>query len=86
MSTGRNSFGGNHSTLYLYFKPSVLKTQEKLLYTLRNLFAEIGGYVGIFMGYSLLYLGELLIMAITRVINKHTSVKVEWITLYSLTT
>ena len=34
------------------------KSEEKRLYLARNLFAEIGGYLGIFLGYSLLNLSS----------------------------
>ena len=42
----------NDSKLMLFFKPVVTKSEEKRLYEWRNLFAEIGGYVGVFLGYS----------------------------------
>ena len=45
--------------LYLYFQVVVTKSEEKRLYGWRNLFAEIGGYVGIFLGYSFLPLMDL---------------------------
>merc|ERR1712012_988496 len=45
---GDNIFASNKTVLRLYFKSVVTKSQEEYLYTLRNLFAEIGGYVGIF--------------------------------------
>ena len=40
----------------LHFQKWIKKREEKFLYTELNLFAEIGGYVGIFLGYSLLNL------------------------------
>ena len=47
------------SYLFLYFQVVVTKSEEKRLYGWRNLFAEIGGYVGIFLGYSFLTLMDL---------------------------
>ena len=47
------------SYLSLYFQVVVTKSEEKRLYGWRNLFAEIGGYVGIFLGYSFLTLMDL---------------------------
>ena len=38
----------------LFVHKTVTRVEEKDLYGLRNLFAEIGGFVGIFLGYSLL--------------------------------
>ena len=55
---GDNVFSSNETILRLYFESIFTKSQEKYLYPLRSLFAEIGGYVGIFLGYSLLSLGE----------------------------
>ena len=42
----------------LNFKKWIKKREEKLIYTELNLLAEIGGYVGIFLGYSLLNLAD----------------------------
>ena len=42
----------------LNFKKWIKKHEEKLIYTELNLLAEIGGYVGIFLGYSLLNLAD----------------------------
>ena len=39
--------------LYLYFAPRVPKSTEHFLYTFLSLIAEIGGYVGLLLGYSL---------------------------------
>ena len=50
---GSNVLEKNDSKLMLFFKPVVTKSEEKRLYEWRNLFAEIGGYVGVFLGYSL---------------------------------
>ena len=56
----------NNSYLFLYFDNSVIKSEEKRLYLARNLFAEIGGYLGMFLGYSLLQLSD----SVTRVFHK----------------
>ena len=42
----------------LAFQKWIKKSEEKLIYTELNLLAEIGGYVGIFLGYSLLNLAD----------------------------
>ena len=46
--------------LYLYILPQVAKTEEHYLYTFLSLFAEIGGYVGILWGCSILNLADVL--------------------------
>ena len=68
---GDKSEPANHTRLLIFFKGIVTKSEEKRLYTWRNLFAEIGGYVGIFLGYSFFSLGE----AIARV-SKHMVEKI----------
>ena len=42
------------SLVYLYFQATTQSSQEHLLYIELNLFAEIGGYLGLLLGYSLL--------------------------------
>jgi hypothetical protein len=39
----------------LYFQPRVMRSEEHHLYTVLSLLAEIGGYVGLLLGYSLLH-------------------------------
>ena len=58
------------SRLVLFFKNVVTKSEEKRLYQWRNLFAEIGGYVGIFLGYSLLSLGDTIAWAFKKLLQK----------------
>ena len=41
------------SQLLLYFPPRLLKSTEHYLYTILTLLAEIGGYMGLLLGYSL---------------------------------
>ena len=43
----------DYALLYLYYAPRVTKNIEHKLYTILSLFAEIGGYVGLILGYSL---------------------------------
>ena len=43
----------DYALLYLYYAPRVTMSIEHFLYTVLNLFAEIGGYVGLILGYSL---------------------------------
>ena len=42
-----------YGVFYLYFPPRVSKLVERLLYTPLHLFAEVGGYLGLFLGFSL---------------------------------
>ena len=42
-----------YALLDLYFLPTATKNTEKLLYTILHLFGEIGGYLGLLLGYSL---------------------------------
>ena len=56
--SGKNTYSisGNYSQVYLYFAPMVMNSEEHWLYTSLSLFAEIGGYLGLLMGYSILNL------------------------------
>ena len=47
-----------YSVSAIDFQPWVKKSKEMLSYTSLSLMAEIGGYVGIFLGYSLLNLAD----------------------------
>ena len=42
----------DYGTLYLYFAPRIMLSEELTLYTSLCLFAEIGGYVGLLLGVS----------------------------------
>ena len=46
--------GKEYALLYLYFPSKLAKSKEHFLYHSNNLFAEIGGYVGLLLGLSLL--------------------------------
>ena len=56
--------------LVLYFQSKVQTGRENYLYFLLSFFAEVGGYVGLIMGYSLLNLGEFIISTLTREMSK----------------
>ena len=60
----------SHGLLYLYYAPRVTKSTEHLLYTVLNLFAEIGGYVGLILGYSLFHVAEIITSAIETKVKK----------------
>ena len=60
----------NYGLLYLYYAPRVTQSEEHLLYTLLNLFAEIGGYVGLILGYSLFHVAALISSAIETKVKK----------------
>ena len=47
-----------YSVSAIDFQPWVKRSKEMLSYTSLSLMAEIGGYVGIFLGYSLLNLAD----------------------------
>ena len=44
----------DYGQLFLYFAPRTMYSEEKIFYTPLSLFAEIGGYVGLLLGVSLL--------------------------------
>ena len=50
----------SYSMADIEFQPWIETAQERALYTSLSLFAEVGGYVGIFVGYSLLNLAEII--------------------------
>ena len=56
--------------MYLYYAPRVTQSIEHLLYTILNLFAEIGGYVGLILGYSLFHVAALISGAIETRVKK----------------
>ena len=45
---------------FFYFAPTVEYSQEHFFYTFLSLMAEIGGYVGLLLGYSLLHIAMLI--------------------------
>ena len=47
-----------YSLADIEFQPWIETAKERTLYSSLSLFAEVGGYVGIFVGYSLLNLAE----------------------------
>ena len=59
-----------HATLYIYYPSRLSKATEHWHYTTLDLFAEIGGYVGLILGYSLFNLASWMIAAVESKINK----------------
>ncbi len=51
-----NSYG----RAYFYFAPRVVTNEEKFFYGFVSTLAEIGGYVGLLLGVSLLHLASLI--------------------------
>ena len=49
----KNFTSDDYALLDLYFLPTATQNREKLLYTILHLFAEIGGYLGLLLGYSM---------------------------------
>ena len=70
---GQKREPSDKTQIFFYFKPIVTKSMEKHLYTWRNLFAEIGGYVGIFLGYSFVSLVESILGLFKLILEKATS-------------
>ena len=48
----------DYGELYLYFAPKVVISQEHYLYDFVTLMAEVGGYVGLLLGFSFAHLLE----------------------------
>jgi hypothetical protein len=44
----------NHGKIILYFPSRILVHEEKLLYSLRAMVGEVGGYIGLLLGISAL--------------------------------
>ena len=49
----KNFTTDDYALLDLYFLPTATQNREKLLYTILHLFEEIGGYLGLLLGYSM---------------------------------
>ena len=58
-------------TFEIQFHQTVTKVVEKDLYGLRNLFAEIGGFVGIYFGSSLFDLVNLLMSGLQHRVDRN---------------
>ena len=67
----QNYFSLQKRTYDIQCHQSVTKIVEKDLYCLRNLFAEIGGFVGIFFGSSLFDLVNLLMSGLQHRVDKN---------------
>ena len=63
----------DYALLYLYYAPRVTQNIEHRLYTVVSLFAEIGGYVGLILGYSLFNVVGWMSEMIDSRINKYRS-------------
>ena len=66
-----DSANNKTSTLMLYFPQKMLVNKEHYLYTLLTLLAEIGGYMGLLLGYSLFNIATLVNHIIDGHIEKH---------------
>ena len=65
----KNATEQDYALLYLYYAPRVTKNIEHKLYTILSLFAEIGGYVGLILGYSLFNVAGWISEVLERRIN-----------------
>ena len=72
---GHKSDPSNHTILNIFFKTIVTRSEEKHLYTWRNLFAEIGGYVGMFLGYSFFSIGKAIARMLKQLLEKAKGTK-----------
>ena len=54
------SYQNKYAIMTLYYAPRFTQSTERHLYTSLNLFAEIGGYVGLILGYSLFHVASLI--------------------------
>lgn len=67
-----NLYNNNETlTLLLYFPQKMLVNKKHYLYTLLTLLAEIGGYMGLLLGYSLFNVATLVNKIIDVHIKKH---------------
>ena len=66
----KNVTDQDYGLLYLYYAPRVTKNIEHRLYTILSLFAEIGGYVGLILGYSLFNVATWISEIIEKKVNK----------------
>ena len=60
--SGKNNRPKDHGLgeINVYFAPKVSVGEEHYFYTFLSLMAEIGGYVGLLLGYSLLHVASLI--------------------------
>ena len=56
--------------LVLYFQWRIQIGTEHYLYTVLSLFAEVGGYVSLILGYSLLNIAEVIVAAFDKKLRK----------------
>ena len=56
--------------LVLYFQSRIQIGKEHYLYTLISFFADVGGYVGFILGYSLLNIAEVIMAALDKKLGK----------------
>lgn len=64
----------SHARIILYFAPRTMVSQELLLYTPLSLFAEIGGYVGLLLGVSILNFAAWMSDLLERNVSRMTKI------------
>ena len=66
---GQNENDGEHdiSKQYLHFKQFIKQTKSRIDYTELELLAEVGGYVGLFMGFSVFHLRNIFVYLIEKI-------------------
>ena len=55
----RHENNPGRTQIVIYFSPYVTKVTEKYLYSLLGMLADVGGYIGLLLGYSFLHLAKL---------------------------
>ena len=55
------------SKQYLHFKQYIKQTKSRIDYTELELLAEVGGYVGLFMGFSVFHLRNIFVYLIEKI-------------------
>lgn len=65
-SKNRKALTKNRTELFIYFQNRILASQESLLVTTLELAAEIGGYLGLFLGLSFFTFADMISTVINR--------------------
>ena len=61
----------SYSSVLIYFEENIKVTRDYYIYTKINLIAEIGGYVGLFLGVSVNQLTNLIDFIVAKVKQMH---------------
>lgn len=64
----------DYGEVYFYFSPRVKHSSEHYFYSFLSLMGEVGGYVGLFLGFSFWHLAEWMTLLIKQKIKGHEKV------------